>query len=422
LPPLRFRRRPAAVLATSLLFGALGSGPASAAADPVPLTDQLPPGWEWADVETPTVGVSGPAGTPLGTGSLRVPGGQTISTGFDSSWTPPAVDAFSGSVRPPATGSAAALVQVFLNSAPPEDDPHHLLWVPTEGTGSWRTFDLMTSDDIIVEYGQYGGGGYIDVDGNGFPDTFTWDSYLAATAANDVSLVKIGIAFRKGSDSRELFYLDNMTFGLVGNTTTYDFEPAPAWPLRTTVSRTELPYGSTVNVAGVLRDDTGALVEGTVLALYRKVWGDESFSVTNELAVTDMEGRVSAVQTPRRRTQYQWRVTEIRNQDLVQNFVPRTPVTVDVRRLITASVADTTLTPSQAVVVTGTTTPNAEGASVALRREGSTAPLLFGEVRSDGTYRLARKLPAGTWKIYTTVAANAGMLKGTSTKTTVTVK
>ena len=409
MPHARAHHRPALVVLSLLLT--LVATPARAFPTVV-ITEGLPPGWVWWDAETPTVGVAGPGTPPLGTGSLRVPGGQSLLKNIEA--TPAGmVLAYSGHARSPVTGSAVAHVTVRFPSTP----MHHKLWLPLEGAGAWRSFDLLTSDDITVMLPT---GTFLDAQGDGVPDTFTWDSYRAAYPQAHVH--GVSVAFMKGSDYRELFYLDGLTFATTGTPTTYDLEPGPEWPLRTSVSHATVAYGTAVYVKGILKDDISTPVEGTVLELYSKAWGDDTFSLAGPVSVTDGDGRVFAQMTPRRQTQYQWRVSEIRDQDLAKNFVLRTPVAVDVRRLITADVADTTIKTADPMVVTGKTTPNAEGASVALWREGGSNPLMLGAVRSDGTYRLAKKLPAGTWKVYTTVAANAGMLKGTSPKTSVTVQ
>ena len=383
-----------------LLWVTLCAVPAAATHPAEVLTSGLPAGWSWGNgpIEN-RVGVKGPATPPLGTGSLRTESGDTLFIPYSGD----ANDfAFSGWMYPPEDGGAIAVVSV--------DTTGDLVWDERLQLGmnndlAWNSFDMTEAQVLNVQDSswQYG-------------DPTSWAEYLA----EHLTAVVVGaeLACPKSADIQQLCYIDAVTLGTEGDPTTYDFEPLPQWNLTTTVSRPRVLYDDTVTVTGTLTDDQGDPQSDTAVALYKKAWGDDGYTLVKPIVGVDGDGVATLEVTPRRRTAYQWRVVN----RLDQNIVPAAPTAVDVRRVVTAKVEDRTIRTTQRLRVTGLTRSAAGGVTVLLRRVGSTRALAMSTVRADGTYSFSRSMPKGTWTVYTTVYENAGLLSGTSPKTEVTVR
>ena len=196
--------------------------------------------------------------------------------------------------------------------------------------------------------------------------------------------------------------------------------PPASWTMQATSSKSSVSFSANaVTIRGRMLDASGAPQTREAMELYRRAFGAQGFTSTGVVRMTDADGRVAVVQSPVKRTEYQWRspLTAVGS-----GIPPSGSVAVSVRRLITANVHDRTIQRPTPAVISGLTTPVAPGATVTLRRVGSTTALASSTVRSDGTYSLVKTMPASTWTLYVTVAPHNGMAKGTSSQTSVAVR
>lgn len=184
-----------------------------------------------------------------------------------------------------------------------------------------------------------------------------------------------------------------------------------AGQLSINASASELAWSASVALTGDF-ESGGQAVEDVEVELWRKPYaGDWSLVGIDE---TNAFGSVGIQHTPRKNTRYQWRF--LGNEEMAPT--QSAEVTVKVHAKLTLRIKDSSIQPGRQFVVTGKTVPKKPGLTVSLWRariSGAEERWFTTKVRSDGTYRFARKVgQVGQWRLYTRIPGGQGNLNAIS--------
>lgn len=345
--------------------------------------------------------VNGPGTPPLGAGSLELQSGQApdaVALARTFSSTPAsALTAFKVAHFEP-TGTAPQAVSMEIDVLPSgalTTDQLFLQPGPTNGT--WATVDLLSASTQL------------NVQGN----TTTYAQYLQDHPG--ASLISIEV-YDKTCTTNQVVYVDDLVIGLSGVTTTYDFE-APRATLAPTTSASTITAGGHATVRVVATDSSSAPVAGAQVRLFARTYPATTFRLL-ATATTSPSGVAAIVVSPRVRTTYRWVMPPVA-------YAPVTSAlrTIQVRTALTAHASDTTLTRTQALVVSGTTLNHRPGATVRLLRTTPSGPTVVASstVARDGSYRIRHALPRGAQHVFVHIGAGDGELANSSPTITVTV-
>lgn len=344
--------------------------------------------------------VSGPAGTPLGSGSLQMTAGPDDFTAVGKD-VPSlgSITTWSMAVRP------SNLDAVLIADVQTPGGMYSLLAPAGAPTGSWTQVNALTATFQVfdVQAGQPTG------------ETTTipgWNSLGHGDGQASVALADAPCAFGSGMPPTTI-NVDAWSFGIgVQPATTYDFEAGTQLALTMSATSSTITAGrsTTLRTTATLGSDPAA---GRSVDLYAKPAGASTYSLVDS-AVTNSSGVASMTVSPTHNTTYQWRSGDLTSPDK----------TVKVRTKVTAKAADATLRPGQTLSVQGLLTPTKPGYTVTLWRTTSSgrSKLATGVDRSDGRYTITKKLTkSGTYKVYVTVPAGDGNVAGKSALVTVKV-
>ena len=344
--------------------------------------------------------VSGPAGTPLGTGSLQMTAGSDDYTAVAKD-VPSlgSITTWSMTVRPT---NVDAVLSADVQTA---SGMYSLLAPAGATTGSWTQVNALTTTFQVYDVQAHQPTG----------ETTTipgWNSLGHGDGQASVALLDAPCAFGQGMPANTV-NVDAWSFGTgVQPATTYDFEAGTQLSLTMAATASTITAGrsTTLRTTATLGSDPAA---GRSVDLYAKPAGASTYSLVDS-AVTDSSGMASIAVSPTHNTTYQWRSGDRTSAEKA----------VKVRTKVTAKAADATLRPGQTLSVQGLLTPTKPGYTVTLWRKTSSgrSKLATGVDRSDGRYTITKKLTkSGAYKVYVTVPAGDGNVAGKSALITVKV-
>ncbi|MGD9956879.1 MAG: hypothetical protein AB7O74_02450 [Candidatus Nanopelagicales bacterium] len=397
-------RRPVFALVPALVAGLLVLAAPTAAADSTVVSKTgLPDGWTTYDARldgrpgnTTLEHVEGPAGVPSGIGSLRIDYGDhtfkhQLNLGVPST---PAGDwqAFAFTYR--STTSLRVSLRVY------SVHNHDELVVVVPPSDTWTTVDLMAGefDRLTAPHHQ-------------FVDFVT----LADMVALVPDLVVTGLSIETWGAGGKTAWIDTVTFGPVGDVTTWDFDTDPIPVITSSGAPLQVKAGASTPLSGRVARPSGDPIASLPVELWTKVWGTGTW-VKDRTVLTGPSGGFTTTFAPAKQTYVQWRVNET-------GFATAASATrrVDVRAKVWATPASTAVGRYDRVRIFGKVAPNLAGQTVTLRRVGSSVPLATATVKADSTYGVGARLPRGTWTVYVTTSTGRGVLGGKSAGIKVTV-
>ncbi len=390
-------RRLSFALVPALLAGLLVVAAPPALADTTVVSKTgLPPGWGIFDTRldghagnSTYSHVEGPAGVPTGIGSLRLDYGDhtfkhmLVRGGFNTAaadWS-----AFTLTYKA-TTGLRVTLAVYSVNNV-----DELIQYLPA--TEDWTTVDLMAGQFARVRDPHY---------------EFQGFTTLPEMVDNFPDLVVNGLVIETWGAHGKSAWIDTVVFGPVGDVTTWDFDTDPIPVITSSAATVSLKAGESTPLSGRVQRQSGAPIASLPVELWTKVWGTGTW-VKAQTVTTGASGGFSTTFTPVKQTYVQWRVSE-------PDYAAAVSATrrVDVAAKIWATPADTTIARSEPVRIFGKVAPSLAGATLTLRRVGSTTPLGTARVAADSTYGIRGSLPRGTWTVYVTSATGGGVLGGKS--------
>ena len=277
----------------------LSAGPASA--DP---WTSLPPDLQWAgfacdgslDYGGLLEFVSGPATTPMGTGSMRLWSGPNDATGISEEVSSlGSVDTWSASLRP-SDGNDAVVVAGFQDPG----SPYTLIGLAGATADTWTQVDLanlplhvfnqdlggMTGDtSSIAGWDALGHG-----DGPAYIEIYNVPCFLQSTTAETLNIDGLSV----GQNS--------------GPVTTYDFEQGDTLSLSMRATKGTIVRGKSTRLSttAVYGRDT---FSGLNVQLWAKPKGATKFTRVATVP-TNADGVATRTVKPRKTTTYQWRYAD----------------------------------------------------------------------------------------------------------------
>lgn len=390
-------RRLSFALVPALLAGFLVVAAPPAQADTTVVSNAgLPPGWGIFDTRldghagnSTYSHVEGPAGVPTGIGSLRLDYGdhtfkhQLVRGGFNA----PAADwsAFTVTYR----STTTLLVTLAVYSVHNIDE----LVVNLPATDTWSTVDLLAGQFARVRDPHY---------------EFQGFTTLPEMVDNFPDLVVNGLVIETWGAQGQTAWIDTVTFGPVGDVTTWDFDTLPIPVITSSSAAVALKAGASTPLSGRVNRPFGDPIASLPVELWTKVWGSGTW-VKAQTVTTGTSGAFRTTFTPTKQTYVQWRVSD-------PGYAPTVSATrrVDVTAKIWATPADATISRSSPIRVFGKVAPSLAGTTLTLRRVGSTTPLATARVAADSTYGIRGSLPRGTWTVYVTSPTGGGVGGGKS--------
>lgn len=352
--------------------------------------------------------ISGPGTAPLGAGSLRLGVGPAV--GMESGATKDYGQAGTALANLTAlsfaayrTSSYAMPLYLDLYVAP-DGNPNNLVEtleyaVPT-GT-DWQTVDATTVTFTVL-------------DDTGTPTgaTTTLADYKTAHSAANLGSWYI-TNFCEGN-ANSAVAIDALALTDGSTDSVIDFEPASTI---VPAGAGTISYGAYRALKATLRSGSTP-ISGATLTLWAKTYPATTYSKVNvTIPATNSSGVTTVTVRPLKNTSYQFRYAGAEP----TNGAANSPVfTVNVATVLTKTVADTTVTTTQPVVVTGWTKPAKPGTYVYLYK--GTAAVARATVASNGSYKLTYRIATkGYYAISVKGGAGSGNVAGATPATTVKV-
>ncbi|WP_372728663.1 hypothetical protein [Nocardioides sp.] len=253
------------------------------------------------------------------------------------------------------------------------------------------------------------------------PETGTPAEFAAGRGGDGPGFFAVGF----GCDGAR-FSLDALRVGSPGQVTTYDLE---GWTSTATIAGSThvIEFGQGVDLAGVLRDNTGGSLDHGLLRLEQRSFGRETFQPVPNAARTVDAGDPVVRVTPTTRTHYRWSFAGTWSVNGAVSPTWVVEVTPVVRVELARADAEPEPTrapepepepePEPGLVVTGSVAPAKPGVQVTLWQVAGPSRTAVGSavVADDGSFRIeapaAARLPA---RYVVTVPATGGNLAGTS--------
>jgi hypothetical protein len=180
----------------------------------------------------------------------------------------------------------------------------------------------------------------------------------------------------------------------------------PAHTLTNQATRNEITYGVTVTLSTELTASSAPVADATVTLKARQYPATTFADVTS--VQTNAQGEASFTVKPVKRTDYKW----------VFGADESPWQTVKVHTKVNMHLRDATISAGQRAVFLGSTLPPKPGATATVYRTtigGGTSKWFSGTVASDGTFRLARRVPSTLkYRVYVAVSRHSGNLRGVS--------
>jgi hypothetical protein len=362
--------------------------------------------------------VAGPAKAPLGTGSLviAVPPGEnaqlieTLPADADQDLTAASVESYRYPIAngdTPMTAAAHIIIDAGSN------DELYDINSPLATTASWTPLNLYTTTSTWLEYM------------NGAPTqpqigSGTYSSFISSNHQGTLKTYEFD--FLNCGTTTQSYAIDDVTTGLTTTKTTkttVDFEPL-ATTITPKLSATSIVAGGRVTPSLTMKV-SGTKLHEVKVTLSKRIAGTSSYRTVATELVNAQGVATGPVQHPTANTAYRWAYSAPAGNPFSSATAA---ITVHVAPKIAVTVPKHPVAAHRAVSVTGTASPKAKGAVVTLwEAKGKRhVKLAHATEKSSGKFRLTKRLPAGTYHLYVTVAKSTTNSAGTSAKHTVTVR
>jgi hypothetical protein len=385
----------------------------------VPQVDFCPEHETQADTETH---ITGPGAPPLGKGSLEVTvpanAGVLLTESLPSSSPSELSSALLHSYAYPISGSDTAMTATADIILTIDDSHYYDLSAPLPSTTStWEPLNVLTSN---LNWAQWTAG---DLTGTTI-GSGTYADFLAGDHPATLSSYEIG--FLNCGATTQRYAVDDITTGIdaagTDTLTALNFEATPPTVLTAHFSDSSITKGRSVTpsvTATVAGDGTE---DGIAVVLSAKPAGATGYhKVATE--TTNSHGTATAPpQRPTTNTTYRWTYAPLSGSEIVAG--QSTPAIVRVAPRVTIAVPTHPVGAHKSVKVTGVASPKHGGAVVELWRTNGRHPkkLAHGVERSSGKFKLSRRVPAGVYHLYVTVAKTSTNAAGRSSRHKVTVR
>jgi hypothetical protein len=350
----------------------------------------------------------GPGTPPLGTGSLRINQLQAglISGVSIENRSLDALASFSGRFRSNLATRVYGAIRVTADDGS--------VWLGTAAVANLTANTWQMANGLAAHYDwleQYPGDRFhLDMTPGDFRGAHGWgttSAYLAAGTCNGFTASTV--------------YVDNFRVNRSGgDTQVFDFEPRLATNTSMSATRSTITSGGSTTLSTTLRHNSKVL-PGRTMFLLAKKYGDAGYTQVGTGVTTNSNGVARKTVSPATNTTYQWYFKGDRNYRPVASPFR----SIGVMAKVTLTLFDSTLRPGQTLVATGRISPAKVDKVATLWRKTASGPVKLGSVtltQTDGTYQITRTLSArGTYKVFVTVPAATGNLKGTSPVRTATV-
>jgi hypothetical protein len=409
------RRTVIASIAGSLVLLA----PSIASADPITSRAGLPSGFSFVPTATPcTTSPTGSythqtgPGTPVGgTGSLRLSAdaASSVYLTYDLTGVPPAnLTSYSVQSYLPSSGAPVdSDVVIFMTDTLSTTTTYQGVLALPVTTDSWQHSDVVDSSSTQWVT-------YVSGIPQGSPTTESYASFILGHPTAALSGIAI-IAWacpQSGTPVAGHFNVDDISVTINSVTTVYDFEAPIPTALSGRVSKHAVAYGGAVTPSATLTTDGSALADHT-LTLWQRPAGARTFTKVTDRTTNASGVATGPVEHPHVTTAYRWSFAA----DDTYAGASSPTMTVSVASKLSLNLDRSKVKKGKTFHATGIMTPKHGGDAITLyaTRNGHTAKVAAGKVRRDGSYDVAGSLSKkGTYEVFTTAAADATNIKGTS--------
>jgi hypothetical protein len=363
--------------------------------------------------------VKGPKTPPLGTGSLKLSVGKQSAadlSGNLSSINAQLGDLTALSVSSYVAASSASMAKLAQVTTQPDGSNRH--WVGRVqlpgAVAEWTPFDVLSStvDLTWTEYNQ----------NNTQIGSSVTKSYGNFTADHPTLLVdSVGVTLTNCATSTRSINLDDLKFGINGSTTTVNFERAIGSRLVGHLSSKRVRYHGKVTPRATLTS-SGSGFHDQLVSLWAKRTNAKRYNKVARV-VTGVNGAaIAPVQRPKVNTTYQWRYA---GDGTTHSPTKSSPDTVSVRSKVRFALERRSVPKGDAVSGGGSVTPRHNHLRIALWAKrvsghgkhhslGKPVKVATTKLRRDGTYRVSGKVGPGSYRVFTTTAADKTNAAGRS--------
>jgi hypothetical protein len=365
---------------------------------------------------------AGPAKPPLGDGSVVIPVPaldrtrleQTLPSRPDQDLTAALTNTYA---YPISDGDAAMTATVHIILDVNSTDFYDLSAPLPATTKTWKRLDVLGSD-LTWSQGTVGSLTETNI-GHG-----TYTQFVGANgSSHPATLDTFMIALLNCGTTTQTYAADAFTTGLdsggTNTVTTVDFEPL-ATTITPKLSATSIVAGGRVTPSLTMKV-SGTKLHEVKVTLSKRIAGTSSYRTVATELVNSQGVATGPVQRPTANTTYRWAYSAPAGNPFGSATAA---ITVHVAPKIAVIVPKHPVAAHKAVSVTGSASPKAKGTVVTLwQAKGKHhVKLAHGTEKSSGKFRLTKRLSAGTYHLYVTVAKSTTNSAGTSAKHTVTVR
>jgi hypothetical protein len=238
---------------------------------------------------------------------------------------------------------------------------------------------------------------------------------------------RIGVTLTNCATSSRSINLDDLQFGINASTTTVNFERAIATRLVGHLSSTRVRYHGKVRPRATLTS-AGSGFGDQLVSLWAKRATAKKYKKVARV-VTGADGTaVAPARRPKVNTTYQWRYA---GDGTTHSATTSAPDTVSVRSKVGFALERRSVPKGGAIAGGGAVKPRhnhlkitlwARKASGGKHKLGGPIKVATTKLRRDGTYAVSGKLGPGSYKVFTTTAADRTNAAGRSHRHNVTVR
>jgi hypothetical protein len=286
----------------------------------------------------------------------------------------------------------------------------------TELPGSlnaWTSFDALNSDVDFTwtEFNQ----------SNTQVDTGTSSYSAFAASHSNLTLDTLALASTNCATSAQRLDIDKLSLGLNSSTTTMNFEAPVATRLTSHTTKQLIGYHKAVTPIAKLTTG-GKPFSGELVSLWQKPVGAKNYRHIGSITTNAKGVATGPVQHPRRNTTYLWRYP---GDHKIHGGSVSKPDPVAVRSKVRLDLERQSVPKNEPVAGGGSVTPRRVGLKVTLwsrtvtgtgkhQKLGKPVKVTSTKLRRDGTYTVSGMLAPGTYKVFTTAAADAHNAAGRS--------
>jgi hypothetical protein len=350
--------------------------------------------------------IKGPKKPPLGKGSLHLNvhahSAAAVSESPTSKKLPDLTQMSLSSYLPQASSATDQVMIISLPTNASNDYYQVTLALPATAK-TWAASDVFGASTLISWQFIDPSTGVLDSGSSSYGDF--------SSVHSTVGLKSVGISSINCGGSKQTLDIDALTIGFNDIATTYNFEAAVATRLIHATSAKTIVAGNAVKPRVKLTAG-GHPFAGQPVALFQKPAGAKHFAKATTVK-TNAKGVATVRRKPKVTTSYQWRFAGS------STFHPASSKIriVQVSRGLTLRLEKAAVRSGVPLDASGTLTPKHAGTIVRLwERHGKKTRVLIakGTVHHDGTYSIARNLPVGHYRIFTSVPATKTNAAGKS--------